>query len=664
MINKIKYSQKNRNIYRIMGSIMTVFFLLTTESCEDTFLDVVPDNLPTIDDAFSLENEAEKYLHTCYSYLPISADVVYNFGLLAGDEAWIPPNDGSFTAYSHYIARGLQRAASPYVDVWEGLLQGGGPPYSPPWSGLHPLFDGIRHCNVLIERLEDPNQVPDLSTVQRARWIAEAKFLKAYYHYYLLRMYGPIPIIRTNIPVDAPDDVIQVSRDPVDEVVDYLAQLLDEAYTDLPPVIGNMQTELGRVTRSSAKGLKAELLLMAASPLFNGNSDMVGFTNKDGTPLFNTAYDPGKWQRAANAAKEAIDVAEGDGHRLYYKLNEVVTLSDTTLTKLSIRGAVTESWNPEALWSTHSGSSVPLQQFCIAPFTHSTDTEYESANPFTAKRSFAPTLESALNFYTKNGVPIEEDKTLDFTKTDSIRAASPDEALYVHEGYKTSILNFNREPRFYADLGFDGSVWYINESLNNESQYYLEAKRNGAAGNGSNPFDYNLTGYFCKKLVHNETNGLTYRDYAWPEIRLADVYLMYAEALNEVQGPTPTVIEYVDLVRERAGLEGVVSSWQNFSTNPSKYTTQNGMREIIRRERSIELAYEGKNYWDIRRWKTAAREFNELIRGWNMGADTESGYYRIINLYQQRFASPRDYFWPINTNTLIQNPNLVQNPGW
>jgi len=164
--------------------------------------------------------------------------------------------------------------------------------------------------------------------------------------------------------------------------------------------------------------------------------------------------------------------------------------------------------------------------------------------------------------------------------------------------------------------------------------------------------------------VHNETNGLTYRDYAWPEIRLADVYLMYAEALNEVQGPTPTVLEYVDLVRERAGLEGVVSSWQNFSTNPSKYTTQNGMREIIRRERSIELAYEGKNYWDIRRWKTAAREFNELIRGWNMGADTESGYYRIINLYQQRFASPRDYFWPINTNTLIQNPNLVQNPGW
>ena len=666
MIHNIKHNKMTRSFKGIMGSVIIVCCLLTTASCEDTFLDVVPDNLPTIDDAFTLENEAEKYLFTCYRYLPISADVVYNFGLLAGDEAWIPPNNSSFIAYSHYIARGLQQVANPYVDAWEGYAQGGGQPYpgAPGVQGDYPLFDGIRHCNVLIERLEGTNEVPDLSTFNRARWVAEAKFLKAYYHYFLLRMYGPIPVMRTNIPVDAPDEVIQVSREPVDDVVDYLVQLLDQAYEDLPPVIANTQTELGRVTRSAAKGLKAELLLMAASPLFNGNSDMVGFMNNDGTPLFNTTYDQDKWQRAANAAKDAIDIAEGDGHSLYYKMDNVIQLSDTTLTKLSIRGAVTESWNTEALWSTHSGSSVPLQQICVAPFTHSTDNSYVPANQNTARRSYAPTFESAMNFYTKNGVPIEEDKTLDFTKVDSIRTAGPEHALNIHEGYRTANLNFDREPRFYADLGFDGSVWYVNESLGQESQYYLEAKRNGPAGNGDSPFNYNVTGYFCKKLVHNESNGFTIRDYAWPEIRLADLYLMYAEALNEAQGPTATVIDYVDRVRERAGLEGVVSSWQNFSSNPSKFTTQNGMREIIRRERSIELAYEGKNYWDIRRWKTAAREFNEPIQGWNVGSDTESSYFKVVTLYSQRFVSPRDYFWPINSSTLIQNPNLVQNPGW
>ena len=656
------------SVRKLLGTTIVIFCLMVTESCEDNFLDVVPDNLPTIEDAFSLKNEAEKYLFTCYRYLPISADVVYNFGLLAGDEAWIPPNNVSFLAFSHYISRGLQNAGSPYVDSWEGLLQGGGPPYSgnpqnyP--AGLYPLYDGIRHCNVLIERLEGTNQVPDLTALERARWVAEAKFLKAYYHYFLMRMYGPIPVIRTNIPVDAPESEIQVKREPVDEVVNYLVQLLNQATLDLPITQQlNSQTDLGRVTRAAAYGLKAEILLMAASPLFNGNSDMVGFTNNDGTPLFNTTFDPAKWQRAADAAREAIEKAEEDGHRLYYENDIAIPVTDTTRTKLSLRGAITQSWNPEAIWSTHSGSSEPLQLFCIAPFS-SNNPDYDPVSQNQARRSYSPTLESAMNYYTKNGVPIEEDKTLDFSDITVVRQAGEADKYNIHEGYRTSILNFNREPRFYANLGFDGSVWLVNESLVNETNFYLEAKRNGPAGNGDSPFNFNVTGYFCKKLVHIETNGATVRDYAFPEIRLADLYLMYAEALNEVQGPTTEVLEYIDKVRDRAGLQGVVSSWQNFSTNPSKYATKDGMRSIIHKERSIEMAFEGDNFYDIRRWKKASQEFNELIQGWNVGGDTESAYYNVLTLYQQRFVSPRDYLWPLNRNTIIQNPNLVQNPGW
>ncbi len=139
---------------------------------------------------------------------------------------------------------------------------------------------------------------------------------------------------------------------------------------------------------------------------------------------------------------------------------------------------------------------------------------------------------------------------------------------------------------------------------------------------------------------------------------------MYAEALNEVNGPTGEVLQYVDAIRVRAGLEGVAASWQNYSLNPAKYTTKDGMRQIIHRERTIEMAYEGKNFWDIRRWKEAAKEFNTPIKGWNVMGASEASYYQVLTLHQQHFVAPRDYFWPINNYTLIQNPNLVQSLGW
>src|SRR5690606_20069951 len=106
--------------------------------------------------------------------------------------------------------------------------------------------------------------------------------------------------------------------------------------------------------------------------------------------------------------------------------------------------------------------------------------------------------------------------------------------------------------------------------------------------------------------------------YPWPEIRLADLYLMYAEALNETSGPVSDVHKYLDLIRKRAGLESVTDSWQKYSKNPAKPTTKDGMRAIIRRERLIELAFEGSRFWDLRRWKESARELNGPVRGWDV----------------------------------------------
>ena len=641
--------------------VLSAPILLSIQSCEKDFLDVVPDNVATVDQAFKLRNEAEKYLFTLYSYLPRNGQVEYNIGMLAGDALWIPPLDLAINSEAFEVARGNQRVSNPFMNAWDGYLQGGGPDDGDSDNkGEYPLFEGIRHCNIFIENLQNPNQVPDITEAERQRWIAEAKFLKAYYHFYLMRMYGPIPVMEENIPIDAPEEELMVSRDPIDESVDYIANLFDEAAANLPPQIQDRITELGRVTEPIAKGMKAKLLLMAASPLFNGNEDLAGFTNKDGTPLFNTTYDPAKWERAASAAKEAIEAAEAAGHSLYVFPESAFDISDTTKTKLSIRQAVTEPWNREVIWANTMSRTWDLQLHSMSPL----DVEHGHR---AAEKFLSPTLEMARMFYTKNGVPINEDKTLDFTDQDALWEAGPEERFNILEGYETARLNFDREPRFYADLGFDGAIWYKYDSGSNDARWHIEGKYTDYAGS-NHAFFHNVTGYYLKKLVNWEMSfsesGASYQEYAWPELRLADLYLMYAEALNEAQGPTPEVLTYLDAIRERAGLEGVAQSWQEYSVNPDKYTTQEGLREIIHHERKIELAFEGHRFWDLLRWKTASSELNEPIKGWNVFGENEASYYQIRTLYQQRFVAPRDYFWPLDEQTLIQNPNLVQNPGW
>src|SRR5690606_6599447 len=106
-------------------------------------------------------------------------------------------------------------------------------------------------------------------------------------------------------------------------------------------------------------------------------------------------------------------------------------------------------------------------------------------------------------------------------------------------------------------------------------------------------------------------------EYPWPMMRLADLYLIYAEALNESSGPSEEVFLYLDKIRERAGLKGVKESWTNYSKNPTKPTSKEGLRDIIRRERNIEMCFEGSRFWDLRRWKLAAQELNKNITGWD-----------------------------------------------
>ncbi|MEO6230318.1 MAG: RagB/SusD family nutrient uptake outer membrane protein [Ferruginibacter sp.] len=659
MKKSTNYTFKPKNVSFLCGVLLVL--VLGMASCKK-YLDVVPDNISTIENAFKLRVEAEKYLFTCYSYLPKNGDGWYNAGLTSADEIWYPQNDQATWQAAFRIAQGQQNVSDPYFNEWAGWRKGGN---GDTRFNKQPIWGAIRNCNIFLENMADPTKVPDISAAERSKWIGEGLFLKAYYHYYMLRMYGPIPIMNQNVPVDADLAASYVTRMPVDECVNAISGWLDSAANLLPGRIQNENTDLGRVTKPIALAVKAKLLVMAASPLFNGNTDYAGFTDKKGTVLFNQSFDANKWVKARDAAKAAITSAEQNGFALYYYNNDIYNLNAATKVQLNVRNAVTQRWGTEHVWA-NSQMYFVNEALCMPPMQRGTNT-----SRFQLQGVWAPPIKMAKLFYTSNGVPIDEDKTMSFSNYEQLRTAADSERFKIEPNFVTARLNFDREPRFYADLGFDGGVWYMKDGNSIGSDvgtYYVKAKNTESAGFG-HFVNWSETGYFVKKLVSWEstTNGTSapvWRSYPWPEIRLADLYLLYAEAENEVTGGAPDAITYIDKVRARAGLQGVVASWSAYSSNPSKYTSKAGLRSIIHRERAIELMFEGQRSWDLRRWKEATDELNKDITGWSIQGKTDDSYYKERAVFSQRFIAPRDYFWPIGNYDTRRNPNLVENPGW
>jgi hypothetical protein len=540
------------------------------------------------------------------------------------------------------------------------------------------MFIGIRDCNIFLENIHLP---PDIEDYERYQWAAEAKVLKAYFHLFLLQLYGPVPIIRKNLPVDASVEEVRTFREPVDEVIDYIVTLLDEAMPDLlPDVTYTGVLDAGRMTQPIAAAIKAKALLWAASPLFNGTEDTppsFSLVDKRGVELFPQTYQPEKWTRAAEAIKEALDICHAAGHELYSytpsSLSDV--MSETTALKYTLRGVVTDKFNPEIVWPDMHNSNA-LQLIFIPNINGFGDMNQIS--------EIGPTLKTAEEYYTKNGIPIDEDPewinwlggNLDYryqTQQSSTNSSGIDDTAlsdyhryYIKNNEATAKLHFYREPRFYAHVGFDRGIWEGNGN-NETAEMYLKA-RSGEEHGVMGTTRHLICGYFAKKLVNVETvkTGNTYQPerYPYPLIRLSDLYLMYAEALNESKSiPDAEVYRWIDGVRLRAGLKGVVESWAKSSV-PNKPATKEGMRKIIKRERLIELAYESQRFWDLRRWKDAEDYLNEPVRGWYYNGEKVDDYYVVTTYWNQRMFRTRDYLWPLKLNTLIVNPNLMQNPGW
>lgn len=636
--------------------IPALLLIFSATACEKNFLDVVPDNLATIDNAFTMRKEAEKYLATCYSYLPNDGDPVHNIAYQGGEEFWMAYPPASLTATNWNVARGNQNVVRPYVNIWDGA----------DFENVRyeNTFTAIRTCNTFLENVGDTKKIPDLTLDERTRWLGEVQFLKAYYHFLLMRQYGPIPIMDKSIPINAPLEQTKVFREPVDSVVNYISGLLDQAVGKLPVALLTPSTELGRITKAIALSFKAKVLVYGASPLFNGNTDYATFKDKKGRLLINTTYDASKWKRAADAGAAAIKACEEAGIFLYRFINNTgFPLTEGTITQMSIRNAVCEKWNQEWIWANSEASTWQLQYSSMA--------HIDPANSGNSSiyGTLGPTMAVVRQFYSKNGVPITEDKTLDFSNTSQLRTATHDERIDFVEGYPTARINYDREPRFYADLGFDGGRWYMQNSPSKTDENTWSAQlRLGQFGAG---VAVTITTYYPKKMVnwkfaYQSNNSSHIEDYPLPTMRLAELYLLYAEALNESAGPSEDVYRYLNLIRERAGLPTVQDSWTNYSINPGAYQTREGLRDIIRQERNIELSFEGHRFWDLRRWKLAAQLLNGNVSGWDRSgtADRPDLFYTPTTYYNMRFVVPRDYLWPIREANLLVNENLVQNPGW
>lgn len=642
---------------------------LLTSGCND-YLDVVPDNTQEITALFNRKEEAYKALATCYHYIP-EFDNTYSF--LGMSDEMIMGIDRLTDGKNAVL--GKVDADNPIMSYWYGDWGGS-------WSEHAPcevsLFIPLRICNTFLNNI---GRVPDMTQSEITRWTSEVKFLKAYYHFLLFSQYGPIPLIDSETQLDVTDPANIVERRPVDEVVDYIVGLLDEAQAGLPIRVINT-SELGRIDQTICASLKAKVLLYAASPLFNNNPQYYNVANTDGTKLFpqaDKALEQKKWERALAAYEQALQLCQQAGVKLYYypesnfstnvdamNLKYMETKYPEEAKRLpamyNYQYAMVSSWNEEVIWGCSRPAHFVADWHEIQRsinFKHATTSESTGD----AWQWFGPTLNATEFFYTKNGLPLDEDPTFDYENRDAVTTIPAEYRDVAQTNEQTAYMFLGREPRFYASIGFDRSIVRGYGTLYSLKMRYQE----GNGRQSHTDIDVPTSGVFLRKLMHPDTKGNgTITRYAWPIIRLNEMMLAYAECLNEAKGEAAQgeILEILNTIRQRSGVPTVEEAWTN-AKHPNKYTTKDGMRDIIKQERTIELAFEGYRNDDVRRWLEGSKYFNAHIWQWNADATTAAEYYqRIEDPKLLHVFTQRNYLWPIPTEELVKNPKLVQNPGY
>ena len=599
---------------------LALALLLATASCD--FLDVVPEGSPTQEDIYKTQAQAEKMLFMIYGKCP---DLFHAQAMpdLSGGDDLISSYYGSvryFSWKSLVYATSQESPTNTYFNMW-GTTTG-----LPTGYYSYNIYEGIRYAYNFLNNI---GSVPDITEANLRIWSGEAHFLIAHLHQILLEYYGPIVLAREEIDLNAPASSVNVPRSTYDECVDYIVGELDDIIDNerLPlHFTSQADKDYGRATLAMCMGLKSRVLLLAASPQFNGNPAYANVVNNDGKHLFATERDPEKWKRAADAAKAIIDLNIFDLYKEYH--------TDGTLDPyMSCRNVFLENWNSEVM---------------MVRIYNNLSSWERSASPrqFSGYESMGATQQLVDAFRMNDGSAITAEQEKGFSTQEYKDAKSG----WVFAPAGTRNMFVNREPRFYVNICFNGAYW-IGDQKTRIQLYYT----GGSGKKGT--WDYPRSGYIAIKNVSPSSNPLNnnYIKRPFLMMRYAEMLLNYVEALNEYDPGNPDIEKYLNLIRERGGLGPVQSG-----------LSQELMREQIRLERRIELCFEQLRYFDTRRWLIAEQTDGGPFYGMNVDAGnsfTDEAFYEKT-VFETRVFRPEFYLFPIPQSEINRDPQIVQNPGW
>ena len=671
-------------------SILAISAVAATSCSEYLEVDKYFNDRMTLDNVFTNQDYTEQWLADTYSHLKGNNTEVcgkysspHNF---ADDQTF---GDGHRTDHYGYVTSGQWEMVDYASNVWSEC------------------YNGIRKATIFMQNVHKVIADSRYVTEEDVKdYHAQARFVRAYYYWLLLKKYGPVPVLGDDIlDYNESYDDLARARNTFDEVVDFIASEMVIAAQDLPLSRGILEAQ--RPTRGAALATRAKALVYAASPWNNpkaGAGDesyqFEDLANFDGTLLMGQEYDDEKWAKAAAACKDVIDLgvyqlhvvaprsvaAEGypvtvepydDGDFVNKNWPEGYADIDPYESYRSLfNGSLTYDGNPEVIFgrgpAANQGENIKNQMV-----------QHQMPQSIGGWNVHGMTLKQMDAYYMLDGTDVPGKDTFDEEAAEQrVKGYTQSATEYPHlEAAGISLQFANREPRFYASVAFSGTKWPAlsysgnHTHLRNQICHYYRGLYDGYL-NGKL---WLRTGIGSIKFYHpedaNNGDNAVIRDKTEPAIRYADILLLYAESLNEVEGTHYITswdgsTEYEisrDLNEIKKGIRPVRCRAGVPDYDDDTYRSVTALRTKIKRERQIELYAEAQRWWDLRRWKDATVELNKPVYGFSvmMTEAQKDKFYTPTEVpqYAQVFTN-KMYFWPISKTELKRNPLLTQNPGW
>ncbi|OFY65063.1 MAG: glycan metabolism protein RagB [Bacteroidetes bacterium RBG_13_42_15] len=603
--------------YKTIRNIAFIgILLILAVSCDqEEFLETTSKSTLTDATMWASEANADIYLNNCYGQLESKGNQPDNIDNFTSD------NDAGFYYTSYNWKKGIVEAsAGAGGSVWFGTT---GPSANVGWQTI---YTTVRRLNTFMAKITENKA--NYVNVAYPDWynkrMDEARFLRAYFYSEIFMKLGGLVLVKE--PQDRNTDTeaeMYLPRSTYEETFNFIIGELNTVLTNgyLQVKYSNGATDAGRATLGAALCLKGWLQLFAASPAYNSTDPAVP-RSADNLQAF-ADYKLSRWADAAVTNKQFIDTY---GHKgtAKYKL----------FSPMSQFWYESNEYNSEVIWDRqHVGTTMAQSFDTYGGPVWILGTYYTWGN-------YCPTQELVDDYQMANG--------LNITDTGS--------------GYDPQNPYVGREKRFYDFIVYDGAT-YKQDWMTVADVIYTRVDKVNPSKNQRDPGsdDVGNTGYYFKKRLdnaHPRGGNLDGRNYVY--YRYAEVLLNYAEAQNEAVGPDASVYEAINAVRQRSGtdLPALAAGM-----------TQAEMRTAIKRERRIELVYEGHRLYDLWRWKDAMVEMNKELHGMDIRnsvpADNSGVWvYSYVSLDHSHIFTQKMYFNPIPQTVIDRNPEIKQNWGY